>query len=195
MKTKLTNKKEIKKLYHISLETPTELTPRVPKHRLKGEDDVTPRISVCPTIEDCFKSAPWTVGYYDKPKYKGEDRELVRVLEFNVDSIGLDNIIDNDYIVKNNLVPDAMDTNEFWIINKKVQPDSIYYIYPREMDYAYLMEYEYIGIELYSYFKIKEGAISNKTISFFNGTMYPWELGLDEKDITIVEVTKRFLSL
>lgn len=190
MKKTLTKKTEIKKLYHISLETPTELTPRVPKYRLKTEDAVTPRISVCPTIEDCFKSAPWSVSYYDKGKYDGEDRELVRVLEFDVENIGLDNIIDNDYIVKNNLVPDALDTNEFWIVNKQVKPDSVYYIYPREMDYAYLMDHTYIGLELYSYFKISEGAISENTISFYKGTMYPWELGLDEKDITLVEVTK-----
>ena len=56
MKKKLTKKNEVEKLYHLSLGTPTKLTPRVPKDRLKGEDDSTPRISLCPTIEDCFNT-------------------------------------------------------------------------------------------------------------------------------------------
>ena len=84
------------------------------------------------------------------------------------------------YIVDNNLVPDAFDTNEFWIINKTVKPSAIYYIYPGAMDYAYLMDHSCIGIELYSYIKIKEGAISEETISKHNGVLYPWELGIQE---------------
>lgn len=180
MKKKMMIKNDVKKLYHITLGTPTELTPRVPKNRLKEEDGITPRICVCPSIEDCFKGAYWTVGYYEKWKYDGQDRELVRVLEFDIECIGKENIIDSKYIVDNNLVPDAFDTNEFWIINKTVKPSAIYYIYPGAMDYAYLMDHSCIGIELYSYIKIKEGAISEETISKHNGVLYPWELGIQE---------------
>lgn len=93
MKKKMMTKNDVKKLYHITLGTPTELTPRVPKNRLKEEDGITPRICVCPSIEDCFKGAYWTVGYYEKWKYDGQDRELVRVLEFDIDCIGKEKLL------------------------------------------------------------------------------------------------------
>lgn len=192
MKTKLTKKTEIEKLYHLSLQTPTKLTPRIPKDRLKGEDDITPRISLCPTIEDCFRAAPWAVSYFEKKKYKGEDRELIRVLEFDIKNIGMENILDNEYITKHALVPDAPDTNEFWAINKTIEPDAIYYIYPYSMDYAYLMDYECISADLHSYIKIKEGAISEDIIKSTNGKMFPWELGIKEKDTEFIIVESRF---
>lgn len=170
----------------------TTLTPRIPKNRLKGEDDKTPRICVCPTIEDCFKSVSWAVNYYEKEKYDGKDRELVRVLEFNVNDIGLENIVDNDFIVKNSLVPDAIDSNEFWIINKTVKPSSVCYIYPGCMDYAYLGDHTYLGIELYSYLKVDSDAISEDTVRKFNGTLFPWELGIPEHKVKEIVVQQFF---
>ena len=192
MNKKITKKRQIKKLYHITLGMTTELKPRIPKNRLKGEDDTTPRICVCPTIEDCFKSVPWAVNYYEKKKYEGENRELVRVLEFDVKDIGLENIIDNDFIVKNSLVPDALDSNEFWIINKTVKPNSTYYIYPGCMDYAYLGDHAYLGIELYSYLKIDSDAISEDTVKEYNGILFPWELSIPEHKIKKINVQQFF---
>ena len=192
MNTKINKKSQIKKLYHITLGMTTILTPRIPENILKGEDDKTPRICVCPTIEDCFKSVSWAVNYYEKGRYEGKDRELVRVLEFDVQDIGLENIVDNDFIVKNSLVPDAIDTNEFWIINKTIKASSIYYIYPGSMDYAYLGDHTYLGIELYSYLKIDADAISEDTVRKFNGTLFPWELGIPEHKIKKINVQQFF---
>lgn len=191
-KVKYTKKNEIKKLYHITLGLVDELIPRVPKNVLKEEDSITPRVCVCPTIEDCFRSVSWGINYYEKAKYEGKDRELIRVLEFDVDNIGLDNIIDNHEIVKKSLVPDAFETNEFWIVNKSIKADKIFYIYPTSMDYTYLADHEYIAMDVYSYFKIEEGVISDEVAKKYNGTLYPWKLGIPEDKVTHVKVKNMF---
>lgn len=176
------------KVYHLTRDFVTELTPRIPKYVLKGEDKTTARICVSKSIEGAFISVPWSCEYYDGIKYEGNERQFIRVLEFNLENIPKENFIDTDALIEKKLVPDAMSTDECWIVNiDKIKPDKIFYILPQSMDYAYLNDHEILSSKMYSYLKIKEGYINEDFAREKKGGIFITDITYP-KDDTCIEL-------
>lgn len=174
------------KVYHLTKDFVTELTPRIPKHVLKGEDKTTPRICVSKSIEDAFISVPWSYKYYQDIKHEGKNSQFIRVLEFNLEDIPNENLIETESLIKNGLVPDAGSTEECWIINMtKLKPAKVFFILPQRMDYAYINNHEVISARIHSYLKIKEGYISEKLAEFTDGEIYINDIPYPEDDTCI----------
>lgn len=118
---------KIRILYHLSLEpAQLDLYPRIPSNRKKGEDGKTPRICVSSSIEGCLSAVPW--GGVNLAEIFNEDESaLIRVYEFDVSEVGLDNIIPPDYLFQTDKVRDAYENGEHWI-TKRVDPSKTYLI-------------------------------------------------------------------
>lgn len=120
-------KKGLKKLYHISLDLDVHyLSPRVPESRNADEDSIIPRISTSATIEGCLSAVPWG-GLQFEDIFSNSGSPAIKVLEYDVDDIGYENIAPSDYLYQQDLVRDAFETEEFWI-TKEVEPSRSFYI-------------------------------------------------------------------
>lgn len=120
-------KKGLSKLYHISLDLDVHyLCPRVPESRNAEEDFTIPRISTSATIEGCLSAVPWG-GLQFEEIFSESGSPAIKVLEYDVDDVGYDNIMPSDYLYQQDLVRDAFETEEFWI-TKELEPSRSYYI-------------------------------------------------------------------
>lgn len=106
--------------YHISkdLRHNGVFTPRIPSNRYEGqdkEDDTTPRITVSTTIEGCLSAMPG--GGLSLEETNIETRGYYLVFRIDTEKLGIPNsaIVSSDYLFKNELVPDADNTEEHWI--------------------------------------------------------------------------------
>ncbi len=139
--------KNTKTLYHISYdfkETIDEFIPRIPVHRCKIEDDTTNRICTSDSLEGCMKGHPFLwynmVEYpessyacpYDMMDrmttlmdYNEEVGHLLKVYQFEVDE---DKVVNPQSLLKENLVPDAEETQEHWI-KEKISAKRTFYIF------------------------------------------------------------------
>ncbi|MFJ8528426.1 hypothetical protein [Bacillus sp. NPDC094106] len=116
------------KIYHISLEDKRVevFTPRVPAEemRLAEEDSTTARFCVSTTIEGCLSAVPWggsSLGLHDK--------KVITVYEFDTDDLqNKKNLITPLELYQKGFVPDAMYTNEHWIMNESIQPRNVFEI-------------------------------------------------------------------
>lgn len=116
------------KVYHVSLDNNRVniFTPRIPMEemRLVEEDSTSSRFCVSTTIEGCLSAVPW--GGESLALHKGEN---ITVYEFDTDDlINQENLILPSTLYKKGMVPDAMYTNEHWIVNESIQPTTIYNI-------------------------------------------------------------------
>lgn len=126
--------------YHLSLiidEPISEFIPRCPNAEFHGKDDSIPRVCVSKTIKGCTLSAPWGMRGIANLGLINVDLDTFRKLH-GIDDNGLyvnlrvyeletDSYVDNDYLYKNNLVPDANITEECWILSC-IKPLNIYTI-------------------------------------------------------------------
>lgn len=119
-----------KKLYHISFNILNEIElfePSIPseKVRLLNEDNCTPRICLAPTIKDCLNAIP-NGGRYFKETYmlsENNSKPFV-VYEFDTNQIEKENFLDSESLFESNKLPDALLTNECWVINQNLVPSN-----------------------------------------------------------------------
>lgn len=138
-------------LYHISrmpCETVPRFTPRIPEHRVTGEDSTIPRICAAPTISGCILAHP-EIGMYmsdlldlhfssplelQEKEYKcmetGEIGILARVYRFEAEP---ELLVTPETLDAKGYVPDALKTGEHWI-TKPVQPVAISYLLATGVD-------------------------------------------------------------
>ena len=119
-------KNEVTKLYHLSFSKVKNnlFVPRVPEIRLEGEDCNVLRICFSETIEGCISAMPNGVGSIKGLVILNEEDISccgVYLYELDLSKIKKDNIITPKELMEKGLVPDALQTGEYWIINQKVK--------------------------------------------------------------------------
>lgn len=139
-------------LFHVS--TPKDLIirnfePRVPFSRLKDEDGVTPRVCTSSSISGCLKASPSVIAmdFTYLPEVSLDSAEqfikssLFTISLFNTGEIGylyrlyeFENV--DPSIVRSpkelhehGCVPDALITQEHWIVNEKIRPSRLRYLF------------------------------------------------------------------
>lgn len=130
-------------LYHIrytnkpmvsSLHT---LHPQIPIKTLKTEDNTIPRLCFSSSIENCLKSiSEW---FYEKYPY---DEVYFNVFTLDTENYKGKIIYPSDLYLKN-LVPDALECQEFWIMEIIKLKNKCYHYYINE-DYDYEIEQDMI---------------------------------------------------
>lgn len=122
-------------LYHISQlsEFPNEtkrFIPRIPEYRASGENERIPRICVSDSLDGCFKAHPdavHNINYAMDTEVlleEGITGILYRVYHFLVDE---EEVLFPNQLHSKGYVPDALDTNEHWILNE-IKPVGISYV-------------------------------------------------------------------
>lgn len=136
----------VKTLYHLSLSSEIiDFYPRVPKIRRFGEDGLINRISASDTIDGCLSAVPWGGTNLEEAFLfaKSKDKGLsVRVYEFDIDDIGFEFIVPPEYLFQEDLVGDAYETGEHWIMSH-VQPYRTYIITILSFDEDYEIDISY----------------------------------------------------
>ncbi|WP_283747872.1 hypothetical protein [Bacillus thuringiensis] len=105
--------------YHIStdLQHSGEFVPRIPSCRHQDkEDDVTNRICVSRTIDDCLSAIP--SGGARLEELNIEQRGYYKVFKIDTEKLGIEDsdIVSSDVLYQEDLVRDADVTNEHWIL-------------------------------------------------------------------------------
>lgn len=100
-------------LYHISNDVMLGLKtfkPRVPKNRVKSEDNQIKRICFAGSIEDCFTSYPYKERDYHKITSKPRIFSVYELEEIKSKILRPEEIVEK--------VPDALETKEHWVLEK-----------------------------------------------------------------------------
>lgn len=122
---------DIKKLYHASIDCDTikEFSPRIPEFRAWAldEDASIPRISLCDSIEGCLSAAPWGGSNFENLFWE-RGSCLIRIYEFDINGLNLDNLLPPEYLYSEDLVRDSYVSREYWYINEKLVPSRSYLI-------------------------------------------------------------------
>ncbi|WP_242306314.1 hypothetical protein [Bacillus cereus group sp. BfR-BA-01317] len=105
--------------YHVStdLQHSGEFVPRIPSCRHQDkEDDVTKRICVSKTIDDCLSAIPSGGAHLEELNI--EQRGYYKVFKIDTDKLGIEDsdIVSSDVLYQEDLVRDAEVTNEHWIL-------------------------------------------------------------------------------
>lgn len=104
--------------YHVStdLHHSGSFIPRVPtcRHQDK-EDDITKRVCVAPTVENCLTSIP--NGGSGLENLNIDRNGYYRVFKIDTDKLGIsqESIVNSDTLYKEDLVRDSFFSNEHWI--------------------------------------------------------------------------------
>lgn len=118
----------IEKLYHLSLNCDIidEFIPRIPKNRAKDEDNITPRISLAESINGALSAVPWGGTVLDEQFWE-EGATLVRVYEFDIEDLNIENLLLPEYLYSKDLVIDSRITREYWYL-EPIKPSRSYLI-------------------------------------------------------------------
>lgn len=110
-------------LHHLGI-----FEPRIPSCRHRFEDNSIPRISVSPTIADCFTSLPNSGTHLDE--LNASRSGLYAVFRIDTDFLGIDskNIITSEELYEKDLVRDADETSEHWITSPFIVPNECKYL-------------------------------------------------------------------
>lgn len=102
-----------------SLRHPHPLSPRVSPSTMPGEDEVTPRICVAPSIEECIMGC--TLYAFRRCCARVQGMEMYAGLSSEAYPI-IVNIfdVDNPYVPSPREVPDAPDIGEMWLLEKSI---------------------------------------------------------------------------
>ncbi|MDF9599157.1 hypothetical protein P7D15_01835 [Bacillus cereus] len=105
--------------YHVStdLQHSGEFVPRIPSCRHQDkEDDVTNRICVSKTIDDCLSAIPNGGAHLEELNI--EQRGYYKVFKIDTEKLGIEDsaIVSSDVLYQEDLVRDAEVTNEHWIL-------------------------------------------------------------------------------
>lgn len=140
----------MRKLYHISEDYDKHIelfVPDIPESACLSEDYKTKRICTSSSLEGCLKGHPNT--WYDMVEYPNKEYtypewvmdkmavlldygeitgHLYKVYEFNVDD---KHIVFSETLFQENLVPDAIISEEHWIL-KDTMADRVFYLFVTE---------------------------------------------------------------
>lgn len=128
--------KKLIEVYHISEFNNNiilEFTPRRPQTPLANEDRNTPRVSVAKNITDCIKGHPYAYYHLFLNPYNTEDTSDFkdyfesRMIDLNTGQVFLlylsyklivkeESLIPPTELFRKGLVPDALDTKEYWLL-------------------------------------------------------------------------------
>lgn len=103
--------------YHVSYDRVPKFVLRVPKNRLYGEDDVTPRICLSTSIEQCVNAKPFSAQALYLAREFGLAMALY-VYTFRSEDIPEGKLLGPEGLV--DLVPDAAESNEYWLLDPDV---------------------------------------------------------------------------
>lgn len=140
--------KEKVQLFHVSRYSEgqaaiEEFVPRIPKNRMQGEDDSTPRICVSDNLLGCLRAmsnpayemyeyaeseyhCPYQeMSYLDVLLEKNQSGQMYRIYHFDMEK---SEVVTPEELHKNGWVPDALKTNEHWITSNR-KPDRVSYIF------------------------------------------------------------------
>lgn len=108
-------------LYHISVCEVKDFSPRIPEYRCKGEDSKTPRICMSTDILGCLSGIPRGDEVLAGLLNLSYAKKIPSILHlYSVDESNLleEDYYSTNYLVENNLVPDAKDNKEVWLLKK-----------------------------------------------------------------------------
>lgn len=167
---------EIKKLYHLSnkCDIVEEFVPRVPDSRAKDEEGETPRVSLSPTIEGALTAVPWG-GMQLENMFWEEGSFLIRVYEFDIANMNLDNLLPPQYLYSKDLVIDSKITEEYWYL-KSIKPSR-----------SYLIEIDNYNENVCDYIRFDD-MISGIYVEMDNDTNFDWEDVIDGSFVEIQNV-------
>ena len=124
-----------KKFYHLGLEKDGVVDifkPRVPESIMYEENDKIKRICLADSIKNCLNAVSWGKGgLYFNTNNKGESIPII-VYEFS-NGILSENLVTPIALSEKKLVPDAMLTQEYWVINQNLIPDRTFYIVVKDI--------------------------------------------------------------
>ena len=106
-----------KDLHHNGIFEPT-----VPLFRYEYENDDIDRVSVGPTIEDCFTAIPGGGSYLEETNRDRRGYYLIFRIDTEKLKIDNNNIISSEELYEKELVPDSQVTNEYWITQNFTVP-------------------------------------------------------------------------
>lgn len=118
--------------YHVSTELQHDgvFIPRIPDIRHKQQEDASiERVSVAPTIEDCFTAIPNGGGRLDELNMM--QRGYYLIVKVDTEKLGIQkkNIFESDELYEKDWVRDANFTNEVWITTPfKVEQEDMFLI-------------------------------------------------------------------
>jgi len=154
--------------YHVStnLRHPGIFEPRIPENRHKqAEDELSPRVCVCPTIEDCLSSIPNGGGLLENLYIYLRSYFLVFRIDTEKLKIAPSSIISSKELFEKDLVRDAEMTDEHWITVPFTVPDEDKFI-------IQLLNYEEEPYDIvpYSIYKIADEKFEGNYITAYEKT-------------------------
>lgn len=125
------------KMYHISLDIFKNIEvfiPRVPKSIIKNEDSTIPRVCISDNLKNCLMGMTYMSKYWKRVTddcdtnfelFDGDEvcPRILKVYEFEIE----DSLVTPEELNDKNLVPDAIQTNEYWSL-KEISPVKNYFI-------------------------------------------------------------------
>jgi len=107
-------------LYHVSIvkleDSQLKFTPRVPTWRIENENDAIERICVSDSIEGCLRGIEYNITKSLWMQYNEEYQIPLYVYAIDENKLSKEELYTPEYLVENNLVPDAQESNEHWIL-------------------------------------------------------------------------------
>lgn len=117
------------KFYNITYDTEhliKEFYLKIPENPMVGEDTTIKRVCVSTSLSGCFTAVPWQ----DDLEHLADNELPVRVYEFDIDFNEFKKrgaIYTPEFLYKNGLVDDALETQEHWIL-ENIKPTKSYEI-------------------------------------------------------------------
>lgn len=108
---------KIDKLYHVStnLDIIDGFEFRIPDNRFDGEDTYIGRVCLSDSVSGAISGFP----YVQQVIYPVEYKDIyLRVYEFDVKDLPINQVIPPEYLYQKNLVRDSISTREFWVAEK-----------------------------------------------------------------------------
>ena len=140
------------RLFHATRKYTEVLTPRVPRTVIAGEDSITERICLAESPRHCMHAAGWALKYYDEwENRRGFFNDDFYVLEFHISEDHINKLKSPIYLEKNKLVPDAIETKEWWITDiKELRANKIYIVKGNTLELTLkpLCSHQYIGVDI-----------------------------------------------
>lgn len=114
--------------YHVSTfkgtKTQQELIPRIPKHTLEHENKTIKRICLSTSIDNCFSGL----------QYMPDCPFILFKLDIDIND---NHLITPRYLYDNNLVMDALETNEYWYTASIKAIGKVYTVLSYDIDFTY----------------------------------------------------------
>lgn len=102
-------------LYHVSYDHLTGFQLRVPRHRVPGEDAMTPRICLTTSIERCINAKPFMAQALYLAREIGAPMALY-IYQFQSEDVPDGKLLPPDQIP----VPDSQQNQEYWLLDPSV---------------------------------------------------------------------------